>query len=388
MCEATSATTSTIFAHNSYLQTWVEAGLPTLVAFLTFLGVWGRTVGRRWTQLPAERRIPLIGVTAGLAAALAHALVDSDFSYFGIGQVFFMLLGVGLVLATDSVAPEFVPRPIRLTAAVGAMALIVAMLGTATLDAQKAQFRYQLATKDIPGALATADSLAGFEFIDGDTAAILALVAPPDGRVPHLINAYRLAPSSRNGRALAEGYAASGQSAAAEATFKAVLARDPNNFLTLKRLLDLQITSQETEAAIQTARQTIAIESTPYYQVRSIDGLEPTETGYARIVLAGLTADPSESIALLKVAVDRYLTYTRNTVAIIVGNTKQDPTFRFGTEDLGSARANLDVATRAATDLEKRCRQRGDTAGVDAAIAAGRPSQGEIPCRADRMAVA
>ena len=83
------------FAHNDYLQIWIETGLPGLLLFLAMLAGVAWTVWRALHRgdLPSAVRIEIAGLSAGLLAIATHSFVQYNFYVIPI-----LLLG-GLLLA-------------------------------------------------------------------------------------------------------------------------------------------------------------------------------------------------------------------------------------------------------------------------------------------------
>lgn len=83
------------FAHNDYLQVWIEAGLPGLLLLLAVLVSVAWMVWRmlHHSDLPRVVRIEIAGLSAGLLAIAAHSFVQYNFYVIPI------LLLSGLLLA-------------------------------------------------------------------------------------------------------------------------------------------------------------------------------------------------------------------------------------------------------------------------------------------------
>ncbi len=87
-------------AHNLYLQTALDFGLPGLAAFLWFAAGWFlrtlRAIGR---EPDYSRRLLLAGCAAGVLGYLAHGLIDGMMLGAKPGFAVWGLLGVGAALA-------------------------------------------------------------------------------------------------------------------------------------------------------------------------------------------------------------------------------------------------------------------------------------------------
>jgi O-antigen ligase/tetratricopeptide (TPR) repeat protein len=85
----------TQMAHESYLQTAAEAGVPALLAWLGALGfILARLLSRRHGT--PDWLLP--GIAGGLVAAMAHNLVDYSWSVMGTALPFWAYLGAAVAL--------------------------------------------------------------------------------------------------------------------------------------------------------------------------------------------------------------------------------------------------------------------------------------------------
>ncbi|HEV8385823.1 MAG TPA: O-antigen ligase family protein [Candidatus Acidoferrales bacterium] len=90
------------FAHNDYLQTAAELGLPAALLFWAMiLALAARTARASWTSASLARRIIALGATGALAALLLHSLTDFNLYIPANGLVFAVVLGLGSGNATD-----------------------------------------------------------------------------------------------------------------------------------------------------------------------------------------------------------------------------------------------------------------------------------------------
>jgi O-antigen ligase len=356
--------TATAFSHNVLLQIWSECGIVPTGLFIVGVFLWFASIFRNNSTQPSERSPLFAGVVAAVVALLAHSLVDSDLYYFGIGVVFFALLGTGLLLSVDSVAPEFVPKSIRLPAGLGLCGLIVLLFVAAEIDDLKSSFR------------------AGGGDID-----TLKVIGRFDGEADHLISqfeihnrqtspetlellqsAFRLSPSANNAMNLASGQQRAGEGANAVSTLEQALSRDPNNLTVLDLLMRIQQSSGDESGALQTAQRLVDVEKSPYFTVRSVPESVPTETYLARIdVLAPNEKDPKVRADLLGAAVRGMMPYADGTAKIIFHNqgNNPDPSFHMpGYDRLMEARAKLEVSIKAASDAASLYRATGDLAAA------------------------
>jgi O-antigen ligase len=305
-------TTQTILAHNSYLQIGTETGFLGLAAFAAFALAWLVGFFRGARKLAPDFGPARAGIFGSIAGVAAHSFIDSDLHYFGIGLPFFLLLAAGLLVSADCVTPEYTQRSLMAMFA-GATVLAVGWLWWASMvDLRRAQLRGAVSVS--PTALQ--DAASALEAIspgDPDAAYWRGLAGrnTPEA-VQHLAQAAERHPTPRNYRALADAQVAAGDYAGAEASLRKALRHDPHNLVTLRRLMDLQADTGNNSGAEDTARRLLGVEKTPYFTVRSIPEMVPTETYAARVRLADRAA-PEDAITLLEEAKRGYLEFLGTT---------------------------------------------------------------------------
>jgi hypothetical protein len=93
-------------AHNLFLQTALDLGLPGLIAFLWFLAAWVSRVLKQIANISASGyRLLLIGVLAGVGSYLAHGFIDAMMLGAKPSFVIWVLLGIGA-----AAMPENAPK--------------------------------------------------------------------------------------------------------------------------------------------------------------------------------------------------------------------------------------------------------------------------------------
>ena len=364
--------TTTVFAHDTYLQLAAEAGFGPLLLLLAFLALWARRALRGSSRLPTEGRLAFAAAVGGGASVLAHCLVDSDLSYFGLGLTFFLVLGAATLLAADAVAPEFVPPPTRRFAAVGLVLLGFAYVFLAAGDLAKSQVRFAQAqgSPDV----ATLDNLKEW---DGDAAYLWALAQPDP--VPGLHRAFDLQPTPKIARALASALERQGDLSRAESALYPALAHDPNNLRALYLLMQIRREAGAPERALETARRLVAVEEKPVFRIRSLDALIPTETYLARIVLAEAEPDPARKAELLAACVRGLRLYAEATAPEVARAIKSDPKGSFAGESAEDVRTKLTIGANAARAAAKLYRSLGEATKADAMAAQATALEAAIP---------
>lgn len=117
------------FAHNDYLQIWVETGLPGLLFLVAALVsvLWLLVRLLRKPRLAPVVRVEAAGLFAGLLAIASHSFVDFNFYILSILMVGGLALGRFHDLAVRELRPRIVP--LRPAALIGARAYpVVAVL--------------------------------------------------------------------------------------------------------------------------------------------------------------------------------------------------------------------------------------------------------------------
>ncbi len=321
----------THMAHNSLLQIGVEIGALGLLALLALFVRWCIDVWRGARRLAGENLSLRIGVWAGVFALATHSLFDSDLHVFGTGFSFFLLMGVGLAMAADGITPEQMGAGLRRICAGLAAATWLVLIWQAASEASK-WTAYTLASEgEVVGARNAAKSAQELTPGDGEASYLLALYTPQSQERLHLLErAAELTPTPKHLRALAREQLAAKNPSGAITSLKRSLKWDPNNLLALKQLLELYQSQGNREEALATAQSMIEVESKPYFTVRALPQLVPTETYAARMFLAQEAPTWKQKIDLLKPALEGYKSYLALTVPEAKRANEADPPVRIG----------------------------------------------------------
>jgi O-antigen ligase len=312
-------TTQTFNPHQSYLHLWVEAGPISLIAFLVLIGYWLRSTLQGLRAMDEESLGVRAGVFGAVIMTLAHGLFESNIVFFGIGSVFFLLLAAGLLLSTDGVALELAQRFVRGTAAVIGFCFLALALVVGIQEVLRSRAQFEALQGNRSEARALASSAVGISALDGDALGLLAnLSDTPEERLRLAIEASKVTPSTAAMRRLADAYATLGKNDEAANALRHALTLDPYNLPTNLRLLRNAISRADREEATEVAREMVKIESSPYFTVRALGEVVPTETCEARLYLAEQTPDPAQKLDLLAGAMDIYMKYAQVAVPPIV----------------------------------------------------------------------
>lgn len=367
--------TQTHMAHEAYLQLAVEASALAPALFITALLFWSRLVFRGGAKLRSSQNVLRASAFAAVLTVAGHSLVDSNFSYYAVGLVFFMILGIGLLLSSDAVAPEFLPAAFRRAAASGVIALSFLFLYLGWAEGVRAQIRGSIEAREAGEIGPRLESLRSMAPWDADAWYLSAQTAPdPAERLQFAKRTVDLGPSTRSLRFLARMEMMSGQTSDALGALQRAEQIDPYNMQTLTLLHDLEMAMGEPEKAKKTLQQIVDVENTEYFKVRSLPELVPTETYEARIKLAGLASTPQEKISLLAPAVIGFKQYLALTVPNVVRFAQnKDGALPFGGETANTVRMKMETANLAAKSLADAYRAVGDAgkaaeADEDAAV--------------------
>jgi len=304
--------------------------------------------------MPDELNALRAGIVAAVLATLAHGIFESNLYYFGIGLTVFVLMGLGLNLSADSVAPEFTPKGAR-TALVILVALPILLMAYAGYaEWQRAQIRYAIENGQYAEAQHLTEGLVSAVPNDGEAWYFLQLV-DSQRREEAIRKAAALNPSPRVMRAFAKFYETQGQMETALEGVRQALQRDPNNLAALSLKMEFERKKGDVEMAKKTAQRMIDVEGTSYFQIRSIAELIDTDTCDARIYLADQEKDPAKKAPLLQGALD----ILRKYAALTVPKVKQSMG-RFAGETTQTAIDKCQLGISTARQLSQIYRLLGD----------------------------
>jgi len=366
-------TTQTILTHSSPLQLAAEASPFAPILLVVLLGFWLRSVAKGTRAQPIPTGILKAAIVAAAFAIFAHSWVDSDLHYFGIGFVFFSVLAIGLLLSADAISPEHLPTNVR--APIAAVALLPGLFGLyfGAGEALRAESRGLAMTGDRAGALERASAAVGLLGIDGEAYALAGRNAESRTEaISNLSRAADLSPTTRNLRALARYQEANGEENDAVVTLLKALFRDPYNLPTLSLLWQVQRKTGAVDQAQATAERLLSVEKKPYFLIRSLPDVIPTETYEAREFLAQIAGTAEKRTRLLSEAVAGFREYAGRTVPQVLGSLGPDGKGSYADEDLASVKRKMELAAKLAEELARLYRAEGkeaegDTAADDAA---------------------
>lgn len=359
--------TQTVFGHSVYLQLATEGSLLIPLILIVAALMWARLVFRGAKSLPPQSRALLGSVFAAVLVVLLHSWIDSDLYYYGTGLAVFMLMGVGMLLSTDSVAPEFLFPVIRRAAAGITAGVVLLLFYFGYTDVVRAEARGALQGGKPDVALATVDSLHSIAPTDGEAWYITAQASPDrQSQLAAAQKAVEFAPSTRNLRLLTRLQLMTGDLPAAMGNLNRAVGQDPNGLSTLTLAAEVRKANGDTQGYIDALKKLVAVENTSYFRVRSLPELVPTETYDARLILADATPSitPDERRKLLGEAVAGYREYLRMTVPNVQRTIQSDPTANFGGEDMGKVKEKMTRAADAAHRLAELDRSAGDSEGA------------------------
>jgi O-antigen ligase len=353
--------TRTELAHSTWLQLAVESGLLAPIVLLLMLLGWFVHTFRSARALPTDQNVLRASVIAAVVAIVADGLIESNLYFFGIGLMAFLLLGVGVQLSADAGAPEFVARPMRAAVSVFSVACLGLLFYGGYVAKLQANLRWYLSKSMTEEARSAQKDIEAFAPFDGETwyrGASLEETLPE--AIADMKRAAAIAPSPKYLRRLAALQIMGELPAAAEVSITQALTFDPNNLTTLKQLMDLQEKQEEPMEAKQTAERIIAVEDKPYFQVRALPQIIPTETYEARIYLAKTARDKAP---LLKKAVEGLQQFALVTVPYVRDMSKAGAGGVAGIS-LDEATSKVKIGIGAAHELRQIYLRTGDKLGV------------------------
>lgn len=362
---ATGITTGTQFAHQSFLQLMVEASPVAGLALIAFLILWFRQMLSGISRVPADFALRRITYMAGVLSIVGNGLIESNLFLFGIGVLLFVLLAAGAQSSDDSSNPEMVKPAERVFSYAATAVTAILFLYVARGEQLRAGARMQIRAQKQQDAAAEADNAIAWMPFDGEAHYLRATTSSSgEEALRHLVLATEYKPFTKFYRNLGLVQEKLGKPVDAMHSFESGLALDPNNLLILKEYIRIQQTTNE-GLAQELAKRCVAIESTPYYQIRSIPELVPVETFFAREYLAGFETEPAKKVELLQPALEGYDKYRTTTWPNVQRMAKSTPPFPFAGETPKTAAEKLTAGARIATNVANALRQLGrvDEAG-------------------------
>ena len=345
-------TTQTQLAHNSYLQLACEASPIALLAMCGLVLVVFATALKGITKHTEEAKLFGAGIVGALVTVLGHNLVDSDIYTFGLGAIFFGLLGLLIAQGADARSPELVSKGLRAACGIAVASLTFVTLLAGIAERQRAEARGFLEVGKSADAKTTVESLLGYLPSDGQAQAIRTSVATSlDDALEWAQRAAATHPTPKNYRLVANLFLKAGQPVRATEAIRSALIWDPNNLPALLLGIDASSKRDDIAGATDFAKRLIAVESTSYYTVRSQPELVPTETFEGRIWLASRINESPARIELLEGAVRGFAKYRDTTIPLILRMTAGGAP-EFGGEDTAKMTRKLTLARSAISTLK------------------------------------
>lgn len=306
----------TFNAHQAWLQTFAEGGWAAAVALVAIFWFGVRRSGSGLRHLPADRQSGICAAVGSACAVAAHGLVESNLGFAGVAAAAGVAWGCGMALSNDGVITEPLPRWFRspVLGLLVAPAVALALLAANT-ERAKAYAGALWADGDAGAARqAAAQAVASSLGRDGES---YALAAQFGGGAGDWAQSARAAPTPRAYRALAALAREAGNPQEAERRLLSALRLDPNNLPALWQLVETYGELGQPESRRSTAERLVAVEEKPYFRVRAIPELVPVQTFDARVLLAQDEPDGEARKALLRGAVDGYVSYLIRTLPMV-----------------------------------------------------------------------
>lgn len=344
----------TKLAHNTYLQLAAEAGIPSAIALVLFLGV---------TTLPAtafllKRRVPsdpgmdsdpfawmpetgliLSGLIGGAFASMARNLVDSDWCVTGIGIGFWAMLGAVVAVGGGSGTWNLrLPRKLGIivgVALVPSILVLLEMLAAETMAAlgdaagsgnpESAARFYRMATKINPYDAESHRRLGGvrlYSDLDGTTA---------DDAAEEFRKAVSLEPgSAKNYYQLARVMEVYREPERAISAYRKALECDPNAVEVMLALARLYERTRQPSAALPIWRRMVEVENSSYERIRAVPESVSPEYAFAHLALGqeaertGDRAGAMREFTLARIRAERYLESARAMKPVLEVNGRRD----------------------------------------------------------------
>lgn len=286
-------------AHNSYLQIAAEAGVPAVLLFLACAGYWLYLVSRPHPALSRDSAALRSGVVGAVFAGGASAITDSSFSVPGFSILFFVVLGVGLLLSPDGARPERLPLSSRLMLFVPLTAAVLYFFGTSAYSTVQNSVALDAMTKGHrEAAESRAQSAVAASPLMATGYSILAQLASAGGEaksaVEFALRAADLAKTSSAYARLGDAYAEAGETDHASAAFETAISLSPSNPHWRRRYFDFLIGAGEQETAEAVALKLVEMEGSDFFRLNPLPSFVDTSTVEPRVFLASLASSRGE----------------------------------------------------------------------------------------------
>jgi hypothetical protein len=355
----------TRFGHSTPLQLMSEIGIVGALAAAAGFLLWLFEVFRGACSIPAEKNVTRAIIAAALIASVAHGFLDSIHYHFGVGIAFAMMAAVGLLLSADGATTEPTRGAFRKPISILVTVAIFGMLGYHAIS------QYQLASArsqpDLESFKLGVVSATNFAPMNGDAQLLLAQsmakLGDPESRNQFEL-AIQIAPSLRALRAAARFEIQNGNMQAGEGYYQRALLLDPKNLTTLSDLVEHYKTLKNNATLKRFAERLIAVEPTPYFQVRAIPEKIPTEIADARRALAEIETNPETKTSLLSKAYATYREYATITVREVMHMAGAAGDLGFAGERVSDAKRKLEIGEEMRKQLIETYRSSGDLGRV------------------------
>ncbi len=362
-------TTQTVLAHESFLQYAVECSIFAPLVLTAFYLVWLIRMLRPWKTLPMNQNVLRASVLCAVLSILLHSLLDSDFFFFGIAFLVAILVGIGILLAGDSVSPEFTPRTTRGLVGFVAAGAFLLLLWLGQNQLTNASMLAALQTRNTAGVQSLLPSIESRASFDAEASKLMISASEnASDRAKYIMQTAELAPSTSNLRAAARQCDETSASAKAKMYVERALDLDPNNPNSLRLLAEIQGRMQLEDMRLSTLRRLVATEETIYFKTRSLPEVVETGTYEARVLLAEKSNSAAEKVSLLGPAVKGFAEYRDTTVPFVRRMIAAGQSGIPG-ENANTIEAKLKLAVGACQKLQVAYRGLGET-GKAVAVAA------------------
>ena len=356
-------TEQTMFSHQTYLQLAAEGGIASLLALAVFAGLWLIKFFPGSKKMPAERNLLRAGILGAVVAGAANGFVESNVYYFGIGLVFFIILGLGIQLSQDASSPELFPASIRypIVVTVAVVPLVFLCLQGVT-ELKKATFltAFMNPGENGPPDASTLPSDSEGLYLQGLYSGL-----GPTERLALMARSVEQGPTTRQLRGLARIAASSPSSMpTAQTALERALTFDPNNLITLEQAHQLALAMDDKEQARHFAERLVAVEETPYFKIRALPDMVPTQTFDAHFYLADQTSEADKKIAHLQAGIAGYKKYLELTWPKLKEFASAGVPFPGG-ETIEEARTKFKIAESYALQLVKLQLDSGDKSAAE-----------------------
>ncbi|MFQ3548189.1 MAG: O-antigen ligase family protein [Armatimonadota bacterium] len=315
-------------AHQSYLQTASESGIPALIFLIIGLKIIAicslKTIWKERSNISSEsidKKLIYCGLLCGVYASALRGLVDSDWFIVGIWVAFCVFVGFMASYANSEKTISSLKTRYIYAVFISAGVVFYASLWIAYLIIPES-FSRELSNNETAQRYSLASNIAPLDFY----------LAREDGKYKYLLDINKTLAEKRFAQSIALAptnsetygtignvYLLSNQKDKALEYFKKAIKYNPNSTLSLQSMANIYIEKNDTENLEKIYHRMLKIEKSKFEQIKGVPEIVDTRFVYAHLYFADKAIESNntkEAIYHIDMAIDRLNRWRKETMAI------------------------------------------------------------------------